>query len=41
MFCMFIDRLCVVTGESKLCSLCVLTEGVLVHGGGICVHYVY
>ena len=32
MFSMFIVRVCVVTGESKICSVCVLTEGVLVHG---------
>ena len=41
MFCMCIDSGCVVAGEIKLCSLCVLTEGALVHGGGICVQYVY
>jgi len=29
MFCMCIDRGCVVTWESKLCSVCVLTEGAL------------
>jgi len=29
---MCIDRGCVVTGESKLCSECVLTEGALVQG---------
>jgi len=32
MFCMCIDRGCVGTGESKLCSVCVLTEGALLHG---------
>jgi len=29
MFSMCIDRGCVGTGESKLCSLCVLTKGAL------------
>jgi len=32
MFCMCIDRGCIVTGESTLCSVCVLTEGALVQG---------
>ena len=32
MFFMFIERGCVVTGESKLCSVCVLTGGALVQG---------
>jgi len=32
MFIMCIDRGYVVTGERKLCSVCVLTEGVLVYG---------
>ena len=32
MFCMCIDRGYVGTGESKLCSVCVLTEGALVQG---------
>jgi len=30
MFCMYIKRGCVVTGESKLCSVCDLTLGSLV-----------
>jgi len=29
MFCMSIDRRCVGTGESKVSSVCVLTEGAL------------
>ena len=41
MFCMFIDRVCVVTGESKLCSVCVLTEVAFLHGRGSYVLYVY
>jgi len=32
MFCMCIVNGCVVTGESKLFSLCVITEGALVQG---------
>jgi len=32
MFCMCIDRVCVDTWESKLYSLCVLTEGAFLHG---------
>ena len=32
MFFMCIDRGCVVTGKSNLCSVCVLTEGALVEG---------
>jgi len=32
MFCMCIDRGCVGTWESKVSSVCVLTEGALVHG---------
>jgi len=32
MFCICIERVCVVTWEGKLCSLCVLTEGSLLHG---------
>jgi len=31
-FCTYIDRGCVGTGESKLCSACILTEGALVQG---------
>jgi len=38
---MCIDRGCVGTGESKLCSLCVLTEGALVHGRVSYFLYVY
>jgi len=41
MFCMCIVRGCVVTGESKLCSVCVLTEGALVQGRVSCVLYAY
>jgi len=41
MFCMFTDRGCVGTGESKLCSVCVLTEGALVQGRVRYVLYVY
>jgi len=41
MFCMCIDRKCVVSGESKLCSLCVTTDGSLVPGRVIYVLYVY
>jgi len=40
MFCMYIDRGCVGTGESKLYSVCVLTEGALVQGRVGCVLYV-
>jgi len=40
-FCMRIDRGCVGTGESKLCSVCVLTEGALVQGRLIYVLYAY
>ena len=32
MFCVCIDIGCVGAWESKLCSVCVLTEGALVHG---------
>jgi len=32
MFCMCIDRGCVGTGESKLCSVYLLTEGVMEQG---------
>jgi len=32
MFCMCIDRGCVGTGESKLGSVCVLTQGALLQG---------
>jgi len=41
MFCKCIGRGCVGTGESKLCSVCVLTEGALVHGRASCVLCVY
>jgi len=41
MFCMRIDIGFVGTGESKLCSLCILTEGALVQGRVSCVLYVY
>jgi len=41
MLCMCIDRGCVDTGESKLCCLCVLTEGALVQGRVSYVLYVY
>ena len=40
MFCMYIDRGCVGTGESKLFYVCVLTEGALVQGRLSCVLYV-
>jgi len=32
MFCMFIDRGCFDKWESKLCSVCLLTEGAFLHG---------
>jgi len=32
MFCMCIDRSCVGSGVSKLCSVCVLTESALLIG---------
>jgi len=32
MYFMYIDRGCVGTGESKLCSVCEITEGALVQG---------
>jgi len=38
-FCICIDRGCVGTGESKLCSLCILTEGALLQGRVIYVPY--
>jgi len=41
MFIMCIDRGYVVTGERKLCSVCVLTEGVLVYGRVRYVLYVF
>jgi len=41
MFCMCIDRRCVSTGESKLCSVCVLTEGAFEQGRISYVLYVY
>ena len=41
MFFMCIDRGSVGTGESKLCSLCVLTECALVQGRVTYVLYVY
>jgi len=40
-FCMCNNRGCVVTGESKLCSVCAITEGALLHGRVSCVLYVY
>ena len=40
-FRMCIDRGCVGTGDSKLCPVCVLTEGALVQGRVSCVLYVY
>jgi len=36
-----IERGCVGTGESKLCSVCVLTEGAVVQGRVSYVLYVY
>ena len=41
MLCMCIDRGCVDTEESKLCSVCVLTEGALEQGRVSYVQYVY
>jgi len=41
MCCMCIDRGCVGTAESKLCSVCVLTECALVQGRTIYVLYGY
>jgi len=41
MFCMCIDRGCVGTEDSKLYSVCVLTEGALVVGRVSYVLYVY
>ena len=41
MFCTCIDRGYVGTGESKLCSVCVITEGALVQGRVSCVLNVY
>jgi len=41
MFYISNDRGCVVTGESKLCSVCVLTECVLIQGIVNNVLYVY
>ena len=41
MFCMCIDIGCVNTGESKLCSVCVVTLGALVQGRVIYVLYVH
>ena len=40
MFCIFLDRVCVVTEESMLCLICVFTEGALVQGRIIYVLYV-
>jgi len=40
MFCICIDIGCDGTGESKLCSVCVLTEGTLIEGRGIYDMYV-
>ena len=41
MFVIYIDRECVDRGESKLCSLCVLTEDLLLQGRVSYVLYVY
>jgi len=41
MFCMLIDREWFVTGDSKLCSVCVLTEIVLLQGRVSYVLFVY
>jgi len=41
MFCIFIDRRCVVTGESKLRSVCVLTTGALLPRKVRYILYVY
>jgi len=41
MYSVCIDRGCVGTGESKLCSVCVSTEGALVQGMVSYVLYVY
>jgi len=41
MFCMSIDRVCFGTGGSKLCSVCVLTEGALVQGLVCYVLYIF
>jgi len=41
MLFMCIDKGCVGTGERKLCSVCVLTEGALLQGRGSYVLYVY
>ena len=41
MFSMCIDRRCVGTGESKLCSVWILTEGALLQGSVSFVLYVY
>jgi len=41
MLCICIERGCVSTGESKLCSICVLTEGVVVQGRISYVLYLY
>ena len=41
MFCMCNNRGCVVTGESNLCHLCVLTEDALLQRRIINVVYVY
>jgi len=41
MFCMCIDRECVCTDESKVGSVCLLSEGVLLHGRVSYVLYVY
>jgi len=40
-FSMCIVRLCVVTGENMLCSVCVSTDGALFHGRVIYVLFVY
>jgi len=41
MFCMCIDIGCVVSWDSKLCSVCVLSEVTLLHGRVRYVLYVY
>jgi len=41
MFCMWRDRGCVGTGESKLCPVCVLKEGAMVQRRVSCVLYLY
>jgi len=41
MFCMCFDRPYFGTGDSKLCSLCVLAEGALLQGSVNYVLYMY